>query len=330
MQLSIIIINFNTNQLTFNCITSIKSHLKGVEYEIILVDNSPKNEDNKIYFQSAFPNLIYLLSPSNIGFGRANNLGIQKATGKYLLLLNSDTVIFDDSLQKTIDFMEMPESGNIGLLGCKLLNADRTYQNSFFPFIRNTLWNYLIANNPVFYKIFNVGKLYQENNNLRLVGDVSGAFMLLRRDVIEKTGAFDPDFFLYCEETEWCRERISQKYDIVYYPLASIIHLGGKSAPQELMYIQSRLSLSLLWYKKGWFHYVGYIIITIFNLLTTVMLAPFVTTYRRVIGKEVRSFLHILPYLFSDILRYGSSPGSREIPLIYKGARNIYFGQDQT
>lgn len=271
--------------------------------------------------------MIYILSELNIGFGRANNLGIENAGGRYLLLLNSDTLLADDCLQKCFAFMEKPESVKVGLLGCKLLNADGSYQPSFFPFTRNTLWNYLLTNNPVFYKVFKIGELYKDANQVRMVGDVSGAFMLLRREVVEKAGVFDPDFFLFCEETEWCRERIAKVYRIVYYPMASIIHYGGKSAPKKLMFIQSKLSLSLLWYKKGLFSYTGYIIITFLNLLTNILLFPFAGRETKdLIRMEARSFMRLIPYLIFEVPKYRQLSGSRKEPLIYGGARNIFFG----
>lgn len=326
MELSIIIINFNTNQLTIECINSIQSHVKGILYEIILVDNAPDNGENRVFFQGQFPELIYIFSESNLGFGRANNIGIRKAKGRYLLLLNSDTLIADDCLQTCLAYMDKPESAKIGLLGCKLLNSDGSYQPSFFPFTRNTLWNYLISNNPLFYKIFKIGELYKETDQIRMVGDVSGAFMLLRREVVRKAGAFDPDFFLFCEETEWCRERISKICNIVYYPLASIIHYGGKSAPQESMIIQSKLSLALLWYKKGLFSYSGYIILTIFNLLTGIFAYPFVETASKLsIRMEVCSFIYLIPYMLFKVPGYGRSGDIKNKPLIYDGARSIFF-----
>lgn len=326
MLLSIVIVNFNTIQLTIDCINSIQSYLKGIKYEIILVDNYPKGGSNKYLFLQTFPDIIYLSTEVNIGFGNANNIGLKKAKGRYFLLLNSDTLLFDDSLKKSLQFMEKPESAKIGLLGCKLLNEDKSYQPSFYPFVKNSLLNYLRTNNLLFYKLFRVGGFYKEDNEIRIVGDVSGAFMLLRREVVDKVGSFDPDFFLYCEETEWCRERISKNFNIVYFPMTSIIHLGGKSAPKESMFIQSKLSLSLLWFKKGLLFYFGYILITVINIFTNILLYPFVRREtKNIIRKEISSFIILIPYLLFNIPFFKKINGIRTKPLIYSGARKIFF-----
>ena len=195
MQLSIIIINFNTYQLTVDCISSILRHTKEVDYEIILVDNFPMI-DYKQGFLELFPSLQYLRSDRNIGFGRANNLGMSIAKGDFLLLLNSDTLIKDNNFLTCLGFLNSPEGQSVGVLGCKLLNADGSYQASFFPYTNHFFWNYCISNNVLLHKIFNVARVYQPSNAVRDVGDVSGAFMMLRTEIFKETGGFDPDFFL--------------------------------------------------------------------------------------------------------------------------------------
>jgi GT2 family glycosyltransferase len=325
MQLSVIIVNFNTYELTCNCIRSIYEHTTGIEYEIIIVDNAPK-QNFEASFKSLFPSIKYLRSERNIGFGSANNLGIEQAAGKYLLLINSDTLVFDDSLVRCLQFMETPSSADIGLLGCKLLNEDHSYQSSFYPYLRNNVWNFLITNNLILYKLFGVQHKYGETNNILQVGDVSGAFMFLRKEVVQKVRAFDPDFFLYCEETEWCRERIAKHFRIIYYPQAAIIHYGGKSAPQNIMYIQAKLSLCLVWYKKGWISYIFFIIASWLNALANLICLPFLKSNdRESVKQNVRSLKKIWPYLFKEVTKYGRGWGSRKEPLIYKDAGYIFF-----
>jgi GT2 family glycosyltransferase len=329
MQLSIIIINFNTFQLTVDCIRSIQKNITSINYEIIVVDNAPK-EDYQKAFCNLFPSLIYLRSDENIGFGRANNLGVTKANGKYILFINSDTLVLDNSLELCYQFMESDSAEEIGVLGCRLMNEDLSFQPSFYPFRRNSIGNYLLSNNYLINKLFRVNERFKETNDLIEVGDVSGAFMFMRKKVIEDVGGFDPDFFLYCEETEWCRERISKQYKIVYYPTAAIIHLGGKSAPKEPMYIQSKLSLALLWYKKGWISYCLYLLFSHVNLLSHLLLLPFVQqASKKNILNELKSSFKIIPYLFSDVIKYQRGFGSRKESLIYEGARTIFFGSNK-
>lgn len=328
MDLSIIIVNFNTLALTCNCIDSVIYHLNhDLQYEIILVDNAPKTDHSRML--SRYDKLVYLRSGTNIGFGSANNLGMDHAKGKHFLLLNSDTLIFDKSIQRCLAFMKQAGNDKVGLLGCKLLNEDGSYQASFYPFIRNNLINYCISNNPVLNRLFSIYKFFREPVEPRKVGDVSGAFMLLKREVYELSGGFDPDFFLYCEETEWCRNRISKLFDIIYYPEESIVHLGGKSAPGDLMFIQSQLSLALYWYKTGFFHYLVFIIYSYFN--TAFFLLQYLFSHRkgrRSIRNSLAGFYHIQKYLFIDIPKYKPGYNSRSSPLVFKGAREMFFGNE--
>jgi GT2 family glycosyltransferase len=326
MQLSIIIVNFNTFQLTCDCIDSIKQSTPNLKYEVIVVDNAPK-EDYQQRFLSNYPELVYIRSEKNIGFGRANNLGMGIAKGDYFLLINSDTVVVEDCIEKCYAFMEENSSREIGLIGCRLLNEDGSYQPSFYPFVHNSAWNYFITNNPVLYKLLHISDKYKETKETIQVGDVSGAYMFLRKEVFEEVKGFDPDFFLYCEETEWCRERIAKKYKIYYFPLAETIHFGGKSAPREPMYIQSKLSLLLVWYKKGWSSYLLYILLAYTNMLFYMLTYYIVKAENRTEARRyIRCHLRLIPYLFTDVVKYGRGYNSRKTPLVYKGARSIFFG----
>jgi GT2 family glycosyltransferase len=326
MHLSIIIINFNTPELSLACIESIKQFTTEIDYEIILVDNAPK-ENFKSKFEECHSNLKYIHSKENIGFGRANNLGMEIAKGAYFLLLNSDTLLFNNSIKQCLEFLELEQSQKIGLIGCKLLNEDGTYQASFYPFQQNTLWNYFKSNNPILFKLLKIQEAYNENNEIRKVGDVSGAFMLLRRSVYNEVKGFDPDFFLYCEETDWCRNRIVKQFDIYYYPNSAIIHLGGKSAPKKLMYFQSQLSLALFWYKKGVISYFFYFLISWLNGFCFLLILPFSNKK----SKEhslfyLKGLFKILPYLFHDIPQYKRAFNSRKESLVIKDAKKIFFG----
>jgi GT2 family glycosyltransferase len=325
MLLSIIIVNFNTLQLTTACIWSIKEHTIGIDYEIIVVDNAPR-ADYRSHFEQTFPEIKYIKSPENIGFGRANNLGMDAAAGKYFLLLNSDTIVFDSSLQRCIAFME--QHTDVGMLGCKLLNEDGYYQSSFYPFRKPSIWNYMATGNPILSKLTGAGKRYRESDSVREVGDIAGAFMLLRRDVYQDVKGFDPDFFLYCEETEWCRNRIALRYKICYFPEASIVHLGGKSAPQDAMQLQMQISQGLYWYKTGWFSYILYMLFNFLNCFyyaCTYLLAG--AAGRKSIRSYISAFRVSIPYLFRNIPRYPREYNSRHEPLIYEGARALFFGR---
>lgn len=220
-ELSIIIINYNTPQLTYNCIVSIKEKTEDVQYEIIVVDNN-SNDDSVAFLKQHFPDIIILESSENIGFGRANNLAIEMAHADTFFLLNSDTIIIDNSIKILYDYLQShPETGVCGGL---LLNADGSIGYSSSP--KLTLTHYFRSYLPSCFH-----KTPIENNILNVtdVGYVIGADMMVRKEVLEKAGKFDPDFFLYCEEAELSHRIKKQNYHIQLVPSARIIHLGGMS-----------------------------------------------------------------------------------------------------
>ena len=323
IDVSIVIVNFNTPTTTINCLRSIFSYTKNITYEIILVDNAP-TIDHLISFKSVIPELIYIKSAVNVGFGVANNIGIAQCKGKYILLLNSDTLLIENALKSCVEFMEIQPT--FGLLGCKLLNKDLSYQGSFYPFNGNSLKQFILGNNYILYKLFNIKEDFNEPFELKEVGDISGAFMFFRSTIIQQTKGFDPDFFLYCEESEWCRERITKISKIAYYPYTKVIHLGGQSAPRDFMFIQSKLSLFLMWYKKGILSYLVFILLAYMNVIFNTLMYPLVNkAIKREIRLALKAYIHTVPYLFNDIMKFQKKWGSRTYPLIYKKARFIFF-----
>ena len=157
MDLSIVIINFNTPDITRNCLSSIIRHTSSLEFEILLLDNNP-SDDYERDFKCLVPGLRYVKIDENLGFGRANNLGMQMATGKYILLLNSDTLLLNNAFYDCISFLESEAGRLTDVMGIKLLNEDGTYQQSFYPYLTYNYIHYCKSNNPIQYKIFIVGK----------------------------------------------------------------------------------------------------------------------------------------------------------------------------
>jgi GT2 family glycosyltransferase len=324
MDISVIIVNYNTYALTFNCLQTLFASQTTTKFEVILIDNGSKDQ-NPEEFYKAFPSLTLIQNRKNLGFGAANNIGMNAAHGKYLLLLNSDTLVGTDTLQKCWEFLEsdFAITKNIGMIGCRLLNPDHSSQPSVFPYLNNSVFTYFRTTNPLAMMIARMLKLDRHANfdfqKTQRVGDISGAFMFLRAEVFRTLGGFDTDFFMYCEDTELCRERISRHYSIYYYPGTSIIHFGGQSAPGDLMYIQSNLSLALLWYKKGAFNYAAFIACTYLNVVIHALLIPFVKSNTRgQIMKSMQASLKIWPYLFVDIPKYDRKINSRREKLVYK------------
>lgn len=319
IELSIIIVNYNTFDLTVQCIHSIVAETKGIPYEIIVVDNASTDSTiNELLIQ--FPAVKLIKNTTNVGFGIANNMGMQASKGTYILLLNSDTIIIENGIDKAIDFIKNNKS--IDVLTCKQLNAEgKSFIPFSFYFKTNNILSYLI-DNPIQQLI--KSKLTKskptELNKNSFVKSLSGAFMLLKREVFETTKGFDPDFFIYYEETEWCM-RLNTTYKLFYLNDVSFIHLHGKSAPRLIMQKQMHLSGGLFWYKKGIFSYFLFLLISYFFYLPSwifLTLISFKSTTRTHFYKYVKIYFNLFPYFLFQIPKYGNGFDSKKESLRLK------------
>ncbi|HNP06655.1 MAG TPA: glycosyltransferase family 2 protein [Cyclobacteriaceae bacterium] len=327
--LSIIIVNYNTFQLTSKCLKSIYENVFTIDFEVILVDCGSQDCEPSRFLEE-FPQIVLLDLKQNVGFGGANNKGFKVAQGNFILLLNSDTVVFDDAIQRTYNYLT--NQVDVGVVGCKLLNENGSEQTSSYIFVRFPLLNLFINGNPILHKVsqrLSIMKSFdhrartlESQRNTHLCESVSGAFMMLKKEVIERCGTFDPDFFMYSEETEWCRNRVSKHFKIAYYADAAIIHFGGGSSKSRLYYKQSLLSSFLYNYKKGGMRYAAVILVYLTNSLFIIGTLIFLKKKSRLAEwGVVRAFFEIIPYLLFDIPRYGRAFGSRKNPLLIKELR---------
>jgi len=261
MDLSIIIVSFNTKKFTKETIDSVIKNTKGISYEIIVIDNDSSDGSKGLLqdYSKRYKNLIYIQAGENLGFGRANNLGIEKSKGKYILLLNSDTKLEKNIFPEMIKYMD--SHTKIGVSTCSLLNEDKTLQGTGggFPTLgRVFAWMFFIEDIPFIEKLFipfhpmhpmsfyKGGSIYK---NKREMDWITGAFMLIRRKVIEDVGMFDKDYFMYVEETEFCYRIKEAGWDIWYLPKWSIIHYGGASEEGEFSLLSEYKGVKLF-YKK--------------------------------------------------------------------------------
>lgn len=234
MDVSVIIVNFNTLELTKQCIDSVFEKTKDLSFEIILVDNA--STDGSYNILNEDKRITFIPLNENVGFGNANNIGITRAAGKYLFFLNSDTYLLNNAIKEFYDFAERNDCETIGAIGCLLQKSDGSYCHSYAPFpsfsieilkslllpwssILGTSWNYL--DKPKF------------TGSSMPVDYVTGADLFVRKSVVEKLGAFDSDFFMYYEESEmqyrWA------KAGLVNYVISNpkIAHLEGCSFMQK-------------------------------------------------------------------------------------------------
>lgn len=219
-------------QLTKDCIDSIIKYTSNVEYEIILVDNN-SNDGSKDLFQLD-NRITYIYNENNLGFGIANNIGSKIAKGRYLFFLNSDTLLFDNSIFELYNFLE--NNSNVVVCGGNLVSKDMLPTSSFERFFPSIVYEL----NEIFLKIpgkiiFGRNSSYNYTNNSIKVAYVSGADLMIRTNVFAKLGGFDEEFFMYFEETDLCK-RASCYGDIVSIPNAQIIHFGGQSSKDSPKY----------------------------------------------------------------------------------------------
>jgi glycosyltransferase, family 2 len=229
---SIIIVNYNTKQLTLDCIRSIYKYTKDIDFEVIVVDNA--SSDNSVEaIRESFPIVNVIEPKENLGFGRANNLGAKYAQGEYLFLLNSDTLLIENSIKKLYDFYtENQEKLHIGVLGCTLVDKDLNLINSGGDF--PTIWKYIFdiplrTINRIFKTKHSSSTRYIFNQPITKVDMVTGADMFLSKEIFDKVKGFDKRFFLYYEETnmEYNLTKLGYLHYIINH--TKIIHLEGGS-----------------------------------------------------------------------------------------------------
>lgn len=253
MDVSIIIVNYNTKQLTMDCINSVFDQTKDVSFEIILVDNASVDGSKKLFEKDS--RIKYIYSNQNVGFGRANNIGFEQAKGKYVFLLNSDTLFLNNSIKYFFDFMEKSDD-SIACCGTLLKNAQMERIHSFGDLhtIKNAIQEWVLWPIAVHlhlpWKIVKYDNPMQESEDSFKVGFVTGADLFVRKCVAEKYGLFDPCYFMYSEDMDLqCRykEHGYSSY-IIHGP--EIVHLVGRSDKKKVLPRREMILKSLFLYMK--------------------------------------------------------------------------------
>lgn len=253
IKLSVIIVSWNVKKLLEQCLKSIFETLGSLETEIIVIDNNSSDGSVEMV-KEKFPSVVLIENKRNSGYGTANNQGIRISKGKYILILNPDTIIFPDTLNELITFLD--QNPKIGAVGPKILNSDGSVQ---FECARNfpTLLTEFFALTTLdkrFPKSRFFGKTlmsYWDHNDRREVNVISGACALIRKSVFNEAGLFDEDFFMYVEETDLFYRIKKNGWEVYFLPSAKIVHLWGKSAEQAgyLMAVEARRSVELFFRK---------------------------------------------------------------------------------
>jgi len=229
-KLSIIIVSFNAEKLLRECLTSIYVETKQIPFDVWVVDNHSEDTTVPMVRQN-FPHVNLIENKENVGFAKANNQAIKKCTGDYILLLNPDTLVLQNAVEKMVDFMDA--NPTVGICGCKVLNEDRTLQlacrrsipTPHVAFFRLSGLSRLFPNSKIIAK-YNL--TYIDPDQPDEVDAVSGAFLMIRRKVVDNIGKLDERFFMYGEELDWCFRTKKAGWTVMYYPNAEIIHYKGE------------------------------------------------------------------------------------------------------
>lgn len=233
LELSIIIPEFNTKKLLYNCLNSIFVQTKKIKFEVIVVDNA-STDGSVSMIKNKFPQVRLIVNKKNLGYAKANNQGIRIAKGKYILLLNSDTKIINRAIEKMVNWMNLHP--RVGVAGCQLLNSDGSIQPSagFLPRLSKIFyWAFFLDDLPFLWramKPYQVSKkIFYRKEHLNL-GWVTGAFFLTRKKTVDQVGLFDGNFFMYAEEVDWCYRAKKRNWRIGFNPKAQIVHYKGRSS----------------------------------------------------------------------------------------------------
>jgi len=275
MEISIIIVNWNTKTLLADCIESVYTSPPEGEFDIWVVDNS-SIDDSSDMVRERFPEVNLIDNEENIGFARANNQALRKCKGKYVLLLNPDTVVKTGAIAEMADFLDhTPEAG---MAGAQLINPDGSLQTSAFPL--PTLFR-------EFWRMFHLDYLINVANypmeewrldSAREVDTLLGACMLIRREALDQFGLFDADYFIYSEEVDLCARLKESGWHLYWVPDAVVVHYGAQSTQQvaEEMFIRLYEG-KIIYFRKHRTRItvIAYKLILILATISRLILTPF-------------------------------------------------------
>ena len=303
VDLSIIIVNWNTKEYLLHCIDSILQKKGSIPMEIIVIDNGSRDRSGE-EVKRQFPGLRLIENGRNLGFAKAVNQGLRVSSGRYLLLLNPDTQLREGAIENLVSFME--SHAEAGVAGAQLLKGDGSKQNSIanFPSLTTELLNKNLLRRLFPKKFPGKEKDYPEPIE---VDSVIGACMMVRRDVLDQVGLLDEDYFLFLEETDWCYRIKRAGWRIYHVPQAEAYHFQGKSAETvkkraRVEFYRSRYQF----FKKNrgylqWFILLIGLLIRLGFEFVTMIVASMITLF---MIKGWREKLSIYAYLFGWHLRF--------------------------
>jgi N-acetylglucosaminyl-diphospho-decaprenol L-rhamnosyltransferase len=286
LDVTAIIVSYNTEWLLRDAISRLLAAAKEVSVKIVVVDNASQ-DNSAALIRREWPGCHLIVNETNVGFGRANNQALGLIEGRYVLLLNPDAFVSPDTIRKTVAYMEAHPT--CGILGVKLVGPDGALQPScrFFP----TPWNLFLQRTGLksfFPRARLVDDLAWNHASVRQCDWVPGCFYLVRKQVIDEIGLFDPRYFLYYEEIDHCLTAKRAGWEVVFFPDTTVMHIGGESAQSEGEVTRSgsqiealKIESELLYFRKN--H--GVVAVWMHVLLTT--LADGISVVRRLVSRKL-------------------------------------------
>lgn len=247
MDVSIIIVSFNTKRLLQDCLQSVIDNTKDVSYEIIVVDNN-STDGSQDMLRELYPGVTLLCNEDNIGFSRANNQGYKRSSGEYLLFLNSDTLIVGDAVEKMTTYLK--QNPTVGILGPRILDIHHQPRRSYMRFL-DAKKLFLGSKHLRLFVDVEEYRLHfpvDDYSTIRTVPWLSGACLMIKRKAFEEAGLFDEHYFFYLEDMDLCLQVNRIGYDVVYYPQAEIVHMFGGSSIQQPDHLHKLYDKSMAYY----------------------------------------------------------------------------------
>jgi N-acetylglucosaminyl-diphospho-decaprenol L-rhamnosyltransferase len=293
MDLSIIIVNWNSKDYLLKAIASVEAETRGIEFEVVVIDGGSFDGCEEM-LQQSYPHVVFIQSDKNIGFAKANNEAFKVSRGRNLLFLNPDTEVEGLAIKTLYD--QLDALPNAGIVGAKLLNSDRSIQKNCiraFPTILNqVLESDMLRNLFPRAGLWGMKPLQEGDERAREVETVSGACFMMKRSVFEQIGMFSTDYFMYSEDIDLCLKVRKAGLNTYYVPRAVVVHHGGGSSSQtgtstfsSVMMLESRWRFfrktRSIWYSRF------YRVAMFGTCIVRVGLVLFVWPARRLAGKEL-------------------------------------------
>ena len=301
MDISIIIVNYNTKNYLRNCLNSVYETIRCISFEVIIVDNA-SSDGSQGMVRTEFPQVHLMENGRNLGFGAANNQALPIMEGRYALLLNTDTALKENAFSELFSFME--NQPNAAMACGQLLNADGSKQNSIAPF--PSIWT-LLFNMPLLEKLFPQkypSKRYDHKKPVEIDSGI-GACILVRRQAIKEVGLFDERYFFFFEETDWALRMKIAGWKIYHVPSAYIYHLQGQSIGHDIRsrieFYRSRYQFFLKWNAYSYYLLISFIIF--FRLIINWLLTSIANVLTMGLSREMRNKWIIYSQLFLWHLR---------------------------